>query len=103
MAKAFMPKIVSANALLEGDVVYLDGGGGWTRRLANAAIARDEDAARALLAAADQPAAVVGPYLTDVAIEPDGPRPTHFREVYRSRGPSFRNDLGPQARQSDGG
>ena len=33
MAKPFEPKIVSANDLLMGDVVYLDRSGTWTRRL----------------------------------------------------------------------
>ena len=99
MPKAFAPKIVSANDLLDGDVVYLTPAHGWTRRLAEAAVAHDEAAAAALLAAAAaQPGAVVGPYLADVALDGPAPRPLHFREAFRARGPSFRTDLGPQAR-----
>ncbi|MFO7854071.1 MAG: DUF2849 domain-containing protein [Paracoccaceae bacterium] len=97
MPKPFVPKIVSANALLEGDVVYLDATAGWTRDLAAAAVAETPEAAEALLARADQPDRVVGPYLADVALEGSAPRPLHFREVFRTRGPSNRPDLGRQA------
>lgn len=97
MAKAFAPKIVSANDLMAGDVVYLTPAHGWTRRLAEAAVARDAQAAETLLAAANQPGAVVDPYLADVSLETGAPVPTHFREVYRTRGPSHRPDLGRQA------
>lgn len=98
MPKPFAPKIVSANALLEGDVVYLARSGGWTRALAEAAIAETPEAADALLAAADRPAEVVGPALADVALAPGAaPRPLHYREAFRARGPSHRPDLGRQA------
>jgi sulfite reductase (NADPH) hemoprotein beta-component len=40
---------------------------------------------------------VVDPYLADVSLETGAPVPTHFREVYRTRGPSNRPDLGRQA------
>ena len=36
MPRDFTPKVVTANALLEGDVVYLDDNGNWTRDLARA-------------------------------------------------------------------
>ncbi len=97
MAKAFIPKIVSANDLFVGDVVYLTPAHGWTRRLDEAAVARDAAVAEALLAAAAQPGAVVDPYLAEVSLETGAPVPTHFREVYRTRGPSNRPDLGRQA------
>ncbi len=97
MAKSFVPKIVSANDLMIGDVVYLDAQGGWTRSLAEAAVAHDDEAAERLAALADQPGAVVGPYLADVALDGPVPRPLHFREAFRARGPSHRPDLGRQA------
>ncbi|MCB1832215.1 MAG: DUF2849 domain-containing protein [Geminicoccaceae bacterium] len=98
MAKTFEPQIVSANDLIEGDVVYLDAGREWTRRLADAAIARDEAQAQALLALADQPARVVGPCLVAVSIDDEGgPQPVHYRERFRERGPSVRPDLGRQS------
>ena len=69
MAKPFEPKIVSANDLLMGDVVYLDRSGTWTRRLDAAAVAETPEAAEDLLAAAAaQPDQVVGPYLADVIL-----------------------------------
>jgi hypothetical protein len=95
------PRIVSANDLIEGDVIYLARTGGWTRRLAEAAVAEDDVGARALLAAAElQPDIAVGPYLAEVALDGPAPRPLHFREVFRTRGPSNRPDLG---RQAEGG
>lgn len=96
---AFKPQIVSANHLLEGDVIYLTREGGWTRHLAEAAVATDPEDAAALLALAEtQPATAVGPYLADVATDGDStPRPLHYREIYRTRGPSNRPDLGRQA------
>ena len=99
MAKLFKPKIISANDLFEGDVVYMNPGSGWTRKLAEAAIAHNAAEAETLLARAEpQQEKVVGPYLADVALDDDGrPFPTHFREKFRTRGPSNRRDLGKQA------
>ncbi len=99
MAKAFKPQIISANDLYVGDVVYMNSGGGWTRKLAEAAIAHDAgDAEKLLQRAVPQQGKVVGPYLADVALDDDGrPFPTHFREKFRTRGPSIRPDLGKQA------
>lgn len=98
MDKPFTPAIVSANALLEGDVVYFTAAQTWTRRLAQAAVARDADAAGALLAHAKaQQDRVVDPCLADVSIAHGAITPLHFREVFRARGPSHRPDLGRQA------
>lgn len=96
MAPLFL-RIVSANDLLSGDVVYLARDGGWTRRLAEAAIAAAPDAAEALLArAAAQPGAVVGPALVEVAPGAAGPRPIHYREAIRARGPTIAPPSGAQ-------
>lgn len=98
MPRPFEPKIVSANDLLDGDVVYLTAAHGWSRRLADAAVAHDAAEAEALLACATaQTLRVVGAALADVALDPGGPRPLHFREAFRARGPSHRPDLGKQA------
>ena len=51
MAKPFTPKVVTANALLEGDLT-------------------------------------VGAYLADVDTSTDTPKPSHFREAFRAKGPS---------------
>jgi len=99
MAKFSQPQIISANDLLMGDVVYLDGESNWTPLLRNAAVATSEEAANALLVkATPQQDKVVGPYLLNVTIDDDGlPFPSHFREKFRDRGPSNRPDLGRQA------
>jgi hypothetical protein len=89
MPKEFIPKVVTANALLEGDVIYLDESDRWTRDLTQAAVLTDEaDAELRLLQAEAQTGQVVGAYLADVKITPDGPEPTHFREDFRRTGPS---------------
>jgi len=90
MARPFVPKIITANALLEGDVIYLTGDGGWSRTYEAAAVAMSQEEADALLKQAQsQPDSVVGPYFVDTALDEDGrPRPDHFREVFRATGPS---------------
>ena len=89
MPRDFTPKVVTANALLEGDVVYLDDNGNWTRDLARAAVITDEaDAQVRLLDASSRPAEAVGAYLADVKPGPNGPEPVHFREEFRRTGPS---------------
>ena len=61
-------------------------------------MALDDAEAKALLAAAEfQPDVAVGPYLAEVALDGPFPRPLHYREVFRTRGPSNRPDLGRQA------
>ena len=97
MPRAFTPKGVTANALLEGDVVYLTQQGHWTRNHAEADLI--EDAATAdirLLEAQALAHEVVGPYLADAIKGANGPEPTHFREAFRTRGPS-NYDHGKQA------
>ncbi|WP_204113987.1 DUF2849 domain-containing protein [Shimia biformata] len=90
MARAFTPKVVTANALIEGDVIYLTEDGQWTRELSEAALLTDEaDAQLRLLEAEQQQGAIVGAYLADAVAGPDGrPAPTHFREEFRRTGPS---------------
>lgn len=97
MAKAFVPKIVSANDLMDGDVVYLTASHVWSRKITDALVATDEHEAEALLEKGEaRQDLIVGAYLLDVAIAEDGtPSPTHFREKYRLNGPSI-DYLAPQ-------
>lgn len=89
MPREFTPKVVTANALIEGDVVYLTAADTWTRQLREAEVMIDEEHAQLRLLQADgQPELVVGAYLAEVAIGEDGPEPTHFREDFRRTGPS---------------
>jgi len=86
--RPFKPKVVTANHLLEGDVIYQTATG-WTRDLAEAEVLTDEaDADVRLIHAQSQADVIVGAYLADVAVEDDRPVPTHFRETFRTRGPS---------------
>ncbi|WP_299927283.1 DUF2849 domain-containing protein [uncultured Pelagimonas sp.] len=89
MAKAFTPKVITANALAEGDVVYLDANDVWVRDLAQADLITDEAVADArLVEASTQHDIVVGVYLADMKAGENGPEPVHFREEFRRRGPS---------------
>lgn len=89
MTQRFTPKVVTANALLEGDVVYLTADDRWTRQLAEAELIDDEAiAAVRLIDALGRHDEVVGAYLADVRPGADGPEPVHFREAFRARGPS---------------
>lgn len=89
MALAFTPKVVTANALIEGDVVYLTADDIWSRNHAEAELIEDEAHAQLRLLKADrQRDRVVGAYLADARMGPNGPEPIHFREAFRTRGPS---------------
>ncbi|KFI31088.1 sulfite reductase [Haematobacter massiliensis] len=89
MSRRFTPKVVTANALLEGDVVYLTPDDRWSRELHEAELIEDEaHAAIRLLDAAAQSGLVVGAYLADAKAGSTGPEPIHFREVFRATGPS---------------
>ncbi len=89
MSREFTPKVVTANALIEGDVVYLRADDTWTRQLSQAEIITDEAHGQLrLLQAEGRAEQVVGPYLADVSVGTDGPEPTHFREDFRRTGPS---------------
>ncbi|MDF1873092.1 DUF2849 domain-containing protein [Vannielia sp.] len=89
MSRAFTPKVVTANALIEGDVVYLTATGEWTRRHDQARLFTEQQAAEAALSAASlQVADVVGVYLADATEGATGPQPDHFRERFRATGPS---------------
>ncbi|KEJ90267.1 DUF2849 domain-containing protein [Sulfitobacter donghicola] len=88
MAKAFKPSVITANDLLEGDVVYLSGAD-WVRALSDAEVIADEAEANDRLTKASARAAeVVGVYLTPVATEDGTIQTTHFREEFRATGPS---------------
>lgn len=92
--------VVTANDLLEGDVVYLDPAGAWTRDPAGARLLADKAEAEATLArAAARADRVVGAYLAETGFDPEtgAPVPLHYREAMRATGPSHRRDLGKQA------
>lgn len=90
MPAKFKPQIVTANDLLEGDVVYWTREHNWTREHSKAWVSASlEDAAQMLELANKDQHLVVGPYLADVELDAEGiPQPAHFREAFRTRGPS---------------
>ncbi len=89
MSRRFTPKVVTANALLEGDTVWLAADDRWVPHMSDAELIDDEAHAQLrLLHAESQPETVVGAYLADAKAGPNGPEPVHFREAFRTRGPS---------------
>ncbi|MCF8511833.1 MAG: DUF2849 domain-containing protein [Rhodobacteraceae bacterium] len=85
----FSPKVITANRLREGDVVYLTVDDRWTPCHHEAELLEDEAHAQLrLLEASAQKLLIVGPYLAEAKAGPNGPEPTHFREAFRTRGPS---------------
>ncbi len=92
MSRRFTAKIVTANLLREGDVVYLTDDDRWSQHHNEAELIEDEAHAQMrLLHASAQKLLVVGAYLADARPGPNGPEPTHFREEFRTRGPSNYN------------
>ena len=89
MSVTVISKVVTANDLRSGEVLYLSFPHSWTPELAKASVIKDDDLAKASLAFAQgQPNTVVGAYLSDVIDERDGPSASHFRERFRAAGPS---------------
>lgn len=89
MSRAFTPKVITANALLEGDAIWFTEDNTWSRNIAEAELITDEAHGdiRLLEAKADQ-SIVIGVYLAEAKKTNNGPAPTHFREAFRTRGPS---------------
>jgi hypothetical protein len=89
MSRRFTPKVVTANRLLEGDNVWLTWDDRWSTDMAEAELIEDEAHADIrLLFGQAQRGRVVGVYLADAKAGPHGPEPVHFREDFRTRGPS---------------
>jgi len=93
-------EIVTANRLIDGVVVYLTAEGGWSERFADAAVAAEETAAKALIATGEAAVAaqlVVGLYRAEVGFEQGRPVPVDMKERIRARGPSIHPEFGKQA------
>lgn len=92
--------VLTANGLLDGEVLYLTATGDWSQRLSESDVARSpEDEAR-LLEIGEQAVAarlVVGPYLAKVAEANGQIQPLGQREIIRAAGPTVRTDLERQA------
>lgn len=93
-------KVMTANLLRDGDVVYLAADGTWSLWLRDAAVAHDESGESELEArakAAEGTQLVVGSYLMAVAESEAGPQPIGTREKIRAKGPTVHPQFGKQA------
>jgi hypothetical protein len=82
------PSIVTANRTADGAVIYRNRARGWSTDLSEAAIVRNADEARALLAeAVADDVGAVGPYIAPVDVK-DGEtvKPGNLREYIRLSG-----------------
>lgn len=87
--RSYTPKVVAANDLLSGDAVWLTADDRWTGDMAKAELIEDVAIADdRLIFGNGQSDKVVGAYLVDAEATPNGPAPAHFRETFRTRGPS---------------
>ena len=92
-------KIVTANRLADGVVIYRASGGLWTEDITAAEIVEGEAALGARTAAQADESEGVGPYLMDVETE-EGLRPAgraRLREEIREAGPTIHPEFGRQA------
>ena len=89
MPRPIFDQIITANALLAGDVVYFTAADTWTRDMQKAEVFSDEAIAQVrLIEAMAQANVIVGAYLMPIQHTKDGYAPTHFREEFRTKGPS---------------
>lgn len=86
------PSVVTANRTWDGIVVYRTANKGWSAELAEAAIVRNSDEAKALLAeAVADDVGAIGPYIAPVQIGEDGKiLPGNLREQIRRTGVTIR-------------
>lgn len=87
-----MSKVITANRLTDGIVVYAGHDGAWTSRFGEAKVFEAKAETEAGLLAAQNDAKrnlVVEPCLIDVADEASGRRPLTLRELIRARGPTI--------------
>ena len=91
------PSIVTANRTFDGAVIYRNRYNGWSTDLAEAAIVRNADEARSLLAeAVADDVGAVGPYIAPVELkDDDNVKPGNLREHIRQKGVTI--DLLPGA------
>lgn len=84
------PKVITSNHLFEGDVIYYSPHGEWVREFSKAKIFSEKEKAETILKIADQQRDIhVGAYLADAVKNEDGTyEPAHFRERFRTLGPS---------------
>ena len=82
------PSIVTANRTFDGAVIYRNRTQGWSTDLSEAAVVRNADEARTLLAeAVADDVGAVGPYIAPVQVNDGGAiKPGNLREHIRLQG-----------------
>jgi hypothetical protein len=85
------PVVVTANRVGDGAVIYRRADGGWTTRLAAAAVVTNAAGAQELMSAAvADDLGAVGPYIAPVQVLQGGHvRPGNLRELIRLDGPTI--------------
>lgn len=95
-------KIITANRLRDGEVVYLAPGGVWSNSLSDARFLNDAPEQERLFRIAEEDVAgqiVVGPYLMAADRENGTPNPLTQRERIRANGPTVQASFPQSARQ----
>lgn len=95
-----MPQVLTANRLIDGEVVYLAANGAWVEHLEGARLFDAKAEAEASLEVglqAEREQKIVHAYLFDVKQDNGSLKPVKQREIIRAAGPTVRRDLGKQA------
>ncbi len=93
-----MPKIVTANTLLDGVVVFRTAGGSWAPQIDGAGLLSDTaevEAASAAAAADQESGLVVDVEVIDVTVDDGRIVPVRLRERIRAFGPTVKADHRP--------
>jgi hypothetical protein len=88
-----MPKVVTANILSTGHVVFLGAGGTWVEAVEHATLYADAAAAEAGMAIARRDAdrsIIVEPFVTDRGPGTDGKPAMTLRDTIRAHGPTIK-------------
>ena len=99
-------KVLTANQVTDGEVVFFTAGRDWSLTISDALVAEDEADVAFLdehLRLAEAGTDVTDAYLFDVERVEGVVRAIHIRERIRTLGPTVRVDLGKQARGTGGG
>jgi hypothetical protein len=95
-------RVISANRLADGTVVYFGKQGRWVESFGEAKAYADESAFQAALARAqadDRANLVLDVVAVDALKSGADLRPSHIREAIRAAGPTVRRDHGKQAQE----
>ncbi|MEM0927751.1 MAG: DUF2849 domain-containing protein [Pseudomonadota bacterium] len=92
-------KVITANDLFSGEVIYWKADGSWTEDLVSAVILEGDAALEALQKAAADESRAVGPYLMDVEANHTPSGRGRLREEIRDAGPTIHPQFGRQAQR----